>query len=179
MRCGATDFLGKPVDMKSCTKSSNWRSIPAGNRPTILEADAGAPSDNIYLSSNAQMREIQGLVAQIGWSEEPVLIQGETGVGKEVSRESCMPVRRAAPKAFLKLNCAALPSELVESELFGYERGRFTGAMQKKPGMFEQAEGGTIFLDEIGDMDFKLQAKLLQVLQDRSFRGWVARMSFE
>jgi two-component system response regulator AtoC len=75
-----------------------------------------------------------------------------------------------AKKAFLKVNCAALPSELVESELFGYERGAFTGAFQKKPGMFELADGGTIFLDEIGDMDFKLQAKLLQVLQDSEFQ---------
>src|SRR6185295_3713484 len=73
-------------------------------------------------------------------------------------------------KPFLKLNCAALPSELVESELFGYERGAFTGAMQRKAGMFELANGGTILLDEIGDMDIRLQAKLLQVLQDQEFR---------
>ena len=75
-----------------------------------------------------------------------------------------------ANKIFLKLNCAALPSELVESELFGYERGAFTGAFQKKAGMFEMADGGTILLDEIGDMDFRLQAKLLQVLQDHEFQ---------
>jgi two-component system response regulator AtoC len=73
-------------------------------------------------------------------------------------------------QSFLKLNCAALPSELVESELFGYERGAFTGALQKKPGMFELADGGTILLDEIGDMEYRLQAKLLQVLQDSSFQ---------
>ena len=83
---------------------------------------------------------------------------------------SCARNRRAPTKPFLKLNCAALPSELVESELFGYERGAFTGAFQKKPGMFELADGGTILLDEIGDMDFKLQAKLLQVLQDQEFQ---------
>src|SRR5262249_61516355 len=75
-----------------------------------------------------------------------------------------------AHRPFLKLNCAALPSELVESELFGYERGAFTGAFQRKPGMFELADGGTLLLDEIGDMDFKLQAKLLQVLQDSEFQ---------
>ena len=77
---------------------------------------------------------------------------------------------RRADKPFLKLNCAALPSELVESELFGYERGAFTGAFQRKPGMFELADGGTLLLDEIGDMDFKLQAKLLQILQDHTMQ---------
>ena len=81
-----------------------------------------------------------------------------------------MPNRPRAHKSFLKLNCAALPSELVESELFGYERGAFTGAFQKKAGMFEMADGGTILLDEIGDMDVRLQAKLLQVLQDHEFQ---------
>ena len=81
-----------------------------------------------------------------------------------------MPTRRVRSKPFLKLNCAALPSELVESELFGYERGAFTGAFQKKAGMFEMADGGTILLDEIGDMDVRLQAKLLQVLQDHEFQ---------
>ena len=99
-----------------------------------------------------------------------MLIQGETGVGKEVFARELHAHSPRAKRSFLKLNCAALPSELVESELFGYERGAFTGAFQRKPGMFEQADGGTIMLDEIGDMDFKLQAKLLQVLQDHEFQ---------
>ena len=116
------------------------------------------------------MKEIQALVAQIGWSEAPVLIQGETGTGKEVIARELHAQSPRANKPFLKLNCAALPSELVESELFGYERGAFTGAFQKKAGMFELADGGTILLDEIGDMDVRLQAKLLQVLQDQEFQ---------
>jgi two-component system response regulator AtoC len=99
-----------------------------------------------------------------------VLIQGETGCGKEVLARELNAQSPRASKQFLKLNCAALPSELVESELFGYERGAFTGAFQRKAGMFENADGGTILLDEIGDMDFRLQAKLLQVLQDRTFQ---------
>src|SRR5262245_41186151 len=116
------------------------------------------------------MRELQSLVSHVGWSEAPVLIQGETGSGKEVLARELHANSPRADKIFLKLNCAALPSELVESELFGYERGAFTGAFQKKKGMFEAADGGTILLDEIGDMDVRLQAKLLQVLQDREFQ---------
>jgi two-component system response regulator AtoC len=116
------------------------------------------------------MKEIQVVVGQIGWSEVPVLIQGETGSGKEVLARELHAQSPRANKPFLKLNCAALPSELVESELFGYERGAFTGAFQRKAGKFEIAEGGTILLDEIGDMDVRLQAKLLQVLQDHEFQ---------
>src|ERR1019366_2866633 len=100
----------------------------------------------------------------------PVLIQGETGTGKEVIARELHTQSPRGNQVFLKLNCAALPSELVESELFGYERGSFTGAFQKKAGMFEMADGGTILLDEIGDMDVRLQAKLLQVLQDHEFQ---------
>jgi two-component system response regulator AtoC len=116
------------------------------------------------------MKEIHALVGQIGWSEAPVLIQGETGTGKEVIARELHAQSPRCNKPFLKLNCAALPSELVESELFGYERGAFTGAFQKKAGMFEMADGGTMLLDEIGDMDVRLQAKLLQVLQDHEFQ---------
>jgi formate hydrogenlyase transcriptional activator len=90
-------------------------------------------------------------------------------VGKEVLARALHAASPRASRRFLKVNCAALPSELIESELFGYERGAFTGAMKSKPGKFDMADGGTILLDEIGDMDFRLQAKLLQVLQDQEF----------
>jgi two-component system response regulator AtoC len=116
------------------------------------------------------MRDLEMLAPSIGRSHAPVLIHGETGVGKEVLARQIHAHSSRAKRRMLKLNCAALPSELVESELFGYERGAFTGAFQKKPGMFELADGGTILLDEIGDMDFRLQAKLLQVLQDNEFQ---------
>jgi two-component system response regulator AtoC len=95
-----------------------------------------------------------------------VLLHGETGAGKEVMARKLWTYSNRVGKPFLKLNCAALPSELIESELFGYEKGAFTGAMMDKPGKFELAQDGTILLDEIGDMDTALQAKLLQVLQD-------------
>lgn len=103
---------------------------------------------------------------RVGASNVPVLLHGETGAGKEVMARRLWAYSKRADKPFLKINCAALPSELIESELFGYEKGAFTGATMDKPGKFELAQGGTILLDEIGDMDIRLQAKLLQVLQD-------------
>jgi transcriptional regulator with PAS, ATPase and Fis domain len=103
---------------------------------------------------------------RVGLSDVPVLLHGETGAGKEVMARKLWAYSNRVGKPFLKLNCAALPSELVESELFGYEKGAFTGALVDKPGKFESAQGGTILLDEIGDMDTRLQAKLLHLLQD-------------
>jgi two-component system response regulator AtoC len=172
MRRGATNFLGKPVNYEELRKVVKLALEPkTAARPEIAEKSSSQPpSEIVYISSNRKMQELQNLVGRIGWSEAPVLIQGETGVGKEVFARQLHARSPRANKPFLKLNCAALPSELVESELFGYERGAFTGAMQKKPGIFEQADGGTILLDEIGDMDYKLQAKLLHVLQDREFQ---------
>jgi two-component system response regulator AtoC len=167
---GATDFLCKPVvheDLKKAiSKAVNARSAP-GFVPPLR---ATAPKTNAFGGVSPRMREIHALVGQIGWSEAPVLIQGETGSGKEVLARELHAQSPRSNKPFLKLNCAALPSELIESELFGYERGAFTGAFQKKAGMFELADGGTILLDEIGDMDVRLQAKLLQVVQDQEFQ---------
>jgi two-component system, NtrC family, response regulator AtoC len=170
MKGGASDFIPKPVNPPDLRKalSAVLDSTPAEpERPDTVPA---APGKQVFFSFTPCMRELQNLVGQIGWSEAPVLIQGETGSGKEVFARELHAQSPRAKKPFLKLNCAALPSELVESELFGYERGAFTGAFQKKPGIFELANGGTLLLDEIGDMDFKLQAKLLQVLQDQEFQ---------
>jgi len=169
MRYGATDFLCKPVSHEDLERAIarvlELRSVDyAPVEKTIV------PVTNTFVGSSPRMREIQSLAGQIGWSEAPVLVQGETGSGKEVIAREFHARSPRAKKLFLKLNCAALPSELVESELFGYERGAFTGAFQKKAGMFETADGGTILLDEIGDMDVRLQAKLLQVLQDHQFQ---------
>ena len=170
MKSGANDFLCKPV-LHEQLRESLERAIELPGRPATSVLRAGAPgTKTAFISRNPQMKQIQALVAQIGWSEAPVLVQGETGTGKEVIARELHANSPRGNKPFLKLNCAALPSELVESELFGYERGAFTGALQKKAGMFEIANGGTILLDEIGDMDVRLQAKLLQVLQDQEFQ---------
>jgi two-component system, NtrC family, response regulator AtoC len=169
MKNGATDFLCKPVAHEDLQKAIARALEMRGNDCVPVEK-VSAPVTNAFMGASPRMREIQSLAGQIGWSEAPVLVQGETGSGKEVIAREFHARSPRAKKLFLKLNCAALPSELVESELFGYERGAFTGAFQKKAGMFEMADGGTILLDEIGDMDVRLQAKLLQVLQDHQFQ---------
>ena len=169
MKLGATDFLSKPVPHEELREAIG-RALERRAGSQTAPSRPSAPENGVFPGSNTPMREIQGLIGRIGWSEAPVLIQGETGSGKEVIARELHARSPRAGKPFLKLNCAALPSELVESELFGYERGAFTGAFQKKAGMFENADGGTLLLDEIGDMDVRLQAKLLQVLQDSSFQ---------
>ena len=132
-------------------------------------ADTSVSIPEIGASCSVWRAEMQALVEQVAAADVPVLVQGETGAGKEVLARQLHALSPRAKKPFLKVNCAALPSELIESELFGYERGAFTGAFKNTPGKFEVAEGGTLLLDEIGDMDIKLQAKLLQVLQDGEF----------
>jgi two-component system response regulator AtoC len=169
MKCGATDFLLKPVGhddlQKAITRATQTQVVEYAAKPKPKPYASKA-----YAGKNPRMKEIYGMLPQLGWSGAPILIQGETGTGKEVIARELHALSPRADRPFLKLNCAALPSELVESELFGYERGAFTGAFQKKAGMFEMADGGTILLDEIGDMDVRLQAKLLQVLQDHEFQ---------
>ena len=169
MKNGATDFLCKPVAHEDLRKVIA-RALDMRTSEYVRPQRTPAPMTKGFVGANPRMKELQSLLGQIGWSEAPVLIQGETGSGKEVFARELHAQSPRASKSFLKLNCAALPSELVESELFGYERGAFTGAFQKKAGMFELAHGGTILLDEIGDMDVRLQAKLLQVLQDHEFQ---------
>jgi two-component system, NtrC family, response regulator AtoC len=116
-----------------------------------------------------EMGRIQEIIDQVANTDATVLIRGETGVGKEVAARSIHQSSLRKAKAFIKVNCAALPQELIESELFGYEKGAFTGAYRQKPGKFELADEGTIFLDEISEITLPLQAKLLQVLQDKEF----------
>jgi two-component system response regulator AtoC len=169
MKHGATDFLCKPLaheDLEAALNKalSHWTKAEAAPKASV------AAKTRTFLGKDAAVQEIQALVERVGWSEAPVLIQGETGTGKEVFAREMHAHSMRANEIFLKLNCAAVPSELIESELFGYERGAFTGAFQKKAGLFEAANGGTILLDEIGDMDVRLQAKLLHVLQDREFQ---------
>ncbi len=170
LKGGALDFLPKPVvheDLMRAVQSALHNSRPL---PSSVPNEARTPALACFTPfAGSWSNRIESSLKQIGASDVPVLLRGETGVGKEVLARTLHDQSKRAGRPFLKLNCAALPSELVESELFGYERGAFTGAFKNTPGKFEMANNGTILLDEIGDMDFKLQAKLLQVLQDREF----------
>jgi len=126
-------------------------------------------NDGLNLCTSARMQPVRELIAKVSSTNTTVLLRGESGVGKEIVARA---IHRASPRAnrqFLKVNCAALPGELLESELFGHEKGAFTGAYRQKPGKFEAADGGTLLLDEIGEMPLRLQAKLLHVLQDGEF----------
>lgn len=176
MKSGANDFLPKPIGNSELAAAIQKALSSDGYRPKLIGRDAApaeaAPAiDNggQPMYSGAWMTKNAAFLNLVGASDAPVLIQGETGVGKEVVARYIHAHSPRANRIMLKLNCAALPSELVESELFGFERGAFTGAMKNKPGKFDLADTGTLMLDEIGDMDFKLQAKLLQVLQDKQF----------
>jgi len=173
LRSGATDVLGTPINQEELDGVLASALETGGVPCKSLVVHSKLPNGGVpraFRSANPVVREIESRAGQIGWSGAPVLIQGETGSGKEVLARKLHAQSTRANKPFLKLNCAALPSELVESELFGYERGAFTGAFERKAGIFELADNGTILLDEIGDMDIRLQAKLLQVLQDQEFR---------
>jgi two-component system, NtrC family, response regulator AtoC len=169
MKCGATDFLAKPISHEElCTALQ--KALPGGWQPGPVIAPDTDETDLSSFVANGTEDAFISTVRKVAPTQVPVIIQGETGTGKEVLARYLHANSNRSDRPFLKLNCAALPSELVESELFGYDRGAFTGAFQKKAGMFELADGGTLLLDEIGDMDFKLQAKLLQVLQDKTFQ---------
>ena len=121
------------------------------------------------LGTSEKMREVHDLIARVADTDVTVLVRGESGTGKELVARAIHAASPRADKTFVKVNCAALPTELLESELFGFERGAFTGAIQQKPGKFEFAHQGTMFLDEISEMQVPLQSKLLQVLQDGEF----------
>ena len=145
--CAATDLRSAPHVADASPAAS-----PGGQRD--------------YIWCNPKMQVIGELLEKVAAWNVPVVLRGESGAGKEVLAREVHRLSPRSSKPFVKINCAALPSDLLESELFGYERGAFTGAVKAKPGKFEMADGGTIFLDEIGEMDQLLQAKLLQVLQD-------------
>jgi len=169
MQLGASDYLTKPFEEKELDAALDRIGLhsiksqrPEGGLPIRSTSDR-----TVWVSS--AMREIRAVIEQIGDTDVTVLIQGESGVGKEVVAREVHEVSSRARGPFVKVNCAALPTELLESELFGYEKGAFTGAHGRKQGRFELAHGGTIFLDEIGEMGAPLQAKLLQVLQDSEF----------
>jgi two-component system response regulator AtoC len=140
-----------------------------GAGPERSERPRAPRVTGVLLGRSEKMREVQDLISRVADTDVTVLIRGESGTGKELVARAVHSSSPRRDKSFVKVNCAALPSELLESELFGFERGAFTGAIQHKPGKFEFANHGTMFLDEISEMQAPLQSKLLQVLQDGEF----------
>ncbi len=170
MQAGASDYLTKPfeeVELDGALDRLGLHSSRVRQRPSGKPDVRSHVGQAVWVSP--AMREIRGVIERIGETDVTVLIQGESGVGKEIVAREVHAVSNRCTGPFVKVNCAALPTDLLESELFGYEKGAFTGAVGRKQGKFELADGGTIFLDEIGEMGAPLQAKLLQVLQDAEF----------
>jgi two-component system response regulator AtoC len=172
MKLGAADFVCKPFDEHDLDVplANALRQRQLSREVATLRQELQAQSRYHMLFSNSdRMAEVRELIDRVADTDVTVLIRGESGTGKELVARALYASSLRRDKPFVKVNCAALPTELLESELFGFERGAFTGAIQHKPGKFEFANHGTMFLDEIGDLSFPLQAKLLQVLQDGEF----------
>uniref|UniRef100_A0A7C3WJG0 Sigma-54-dependent Fis family transcriptional regulator n=1 Tax=Fundidesulfovibrio putealis TaxID=270496 RepID=A0A7C3WJG0_9BACT len=170
MKRGAFDYLTKPADNEELkavlAKAREYHRLQRENRDLRMRV-AGADAAGRMIGQSRAMRQVRELALQVGPAEATVLILGESGTGKELVAEM---VHQASPRRdgpLIKVNCAALPGDLLESELFGYVKGAFTGAVKDKPGRFQLAHGGTLFLDEVGELPLPLQAKLLRALQER------------
>ena len=175
LKHGAEDFLIKPVDMNRLLSSirqtieqpSEQAEVPRRAHQRARRAAVAAAQVNPIVGSSPEITHVRGLIDRVAPSEARVLITGENGTGKELVARWLHAKSMRAGAPFVEVNCAAIPSELIESELFGHERGAFTSAIKQRKGKFEQANGGTLFMDEIGDMSLSAQAKVLRALQER------------
>jgi DNA-binding NtrC family response regulator len=173
MKEGVADFLTKPLKDPESLRALVRRTLGESRRErtyqSLKEAEAmGLPPEELIFAGTA-MADIRLLVREVATTEANVVILGESGTGKELVARAIHLLSTRREAGFVPINCAAIPETLLESELFGHEKGAFTGAFQTKRGKFELAQGGTIFLDEIGDMPLSLQAKLLRIIQERKF----------
>ena len=167
MKHGVQDFIVKPfapeeviIKLKNLVEAQNFR--------TLQEMEERLPQERAFIGESVQIRKIKDTISRIATTNSSVLITGESGTGKEVVARSIHEQSTVSSGPFVAINIGGVPENLLESELFGYEKGAFTGATGRKIGMFELANGGTLFLDEIGDMPYALQVKILRVLQERS-----------
>jgi DNA-binding NtrC family response regulator len=173
IKAGASYFLEKPIDAEGMLalleKAVERTELQAENIQLKQKLQDKYKFANI-IGRSKKMQELFELVESVAASEANILIQGENGTGKELIANAIHYNSKRAKGPFIKINCAAIPKDLIESELFGYKKGAFTGAMMDKEGLFEMAEGGSLLLDEIGEMPPYLQTKLLRVLQEREYR---------
>ncbi|RME24478.1 MAG: sigma-54-dependent Fis family transcriptional regulator, partial [Candidatus Zixiibacteriota bacterium] len=172
IRLGAAEFINKPFDVKEVEIHINkvLERVSLKKQVSDLKKELQVRNHiSSFVGDSEAMQRVKSIIEQVADSELTVLIRGESGTGKEIAARSLHQLSGRRDKPFVKVNCAAIPRDLLEAELFGYEKGAFTGAHKSKPGRFETADKGTIFLDEIGDMPLELQSKLLQVLEQQEF----------
>ncbi|EQB63658.1 MAG: Response regulator [candidate division Zixibacteria bacterium RBG-1] len=172
MKEGAFYYVNKPVDLEELMvilkKASETHSLLAENR-FFKEQLEEKFKDTTIVGESKPIKEVLSVITKVAKSDTTVLIRGESGTGKELVARAIHNLSDRANHKFIAISCAALPESLLESELFGYERGAFTGAMRRKEGRFELADGGTLFLDEIGDISLEMQVKLLRVIEGQEF----------
>ena len=171
MKFGAFDYLFKPLDLQQVRRVVG-EALEVGRRmraPAVVTETPDTDVDGAILGGCPAMREVYKAIGRVAGQDVTVLIAGETGSGKELIARAIYQHSSRAKAPFMALNCAAIPENLLESELFGHEKGSFTGADRRRIGKFEQCNNGTILLDEIGDMPLALQAKMLRLLQEQSF----------
>ncbi len=170
MRMGAFDYLKKPLEIERLRRmvASAVAAKKASHAPVALSVGS-SESDECFIGTSPSMVEVFKSIGRVAAQRLPVLIRGESGSGKELVARALVDNGNRANKPFMSINCAAIPDALLESELFGHEKGSFTGADRRRIGRFEKCDGGTIFLDEIGDMSSLIQGKVLRLLQEQAF----------
>jgi two-component system nitrogen regulation response regulator NtrX len=169
-RLGAYDFLEKPLSLERILLTVNHALADRKLREQVRDLKSRSALDELLIGESEAMKKLDEQIRSAAPSTSRVLISGENGSGKEVVARTLHRLSMRAETPFIDVNCAAIPEELIESELFGHRKGAFTGAIDDRKGKFELADGGTLFLDEIGDMSLKTQAKVLRVLQEQTFQ---------
>ncbi len=176
LKAGAFDFINKPIEQDTLrrllrdARNLQPSSEEAATSPTTPESTSTDAGESPLIGRSKAMRQMREMIGKLARSQAPIFVQGESGTGKELVAREIHSHSSRAKGPFVPVNCGAIPDELIESELFGHQKGAFTGATRDKPGLFRSAEGGTLFLDEIAELPLNLQVSLLRVLQERRVR---------